>query len=76
MTGREALPRDGDEPVFDEPWQGRAVALAVEAIERLGLPWDEFRSRLVAAIDADPDRPYYDSWVIALEGLVADKGAL
>ena len=71
MTGREALPRDDGGPVFNEPWEGRAVALAVETTSRLGLPWDEFRSRLIAAIDEDPDRPYYESWVIALERLVA-----
>jgi len=72
MTGREALPRVGADPVFNAPWEGRAVALAVETTARLGLPWDEFRSRLIAAIDEDGDRPYYESWVIALERLVAD----
>ena len=72
MGGIEAPPlRDGD-PCFAEPWQGRAFALAVETVARLGIPWDAFRDRLVAAIAADPDRPYYDAWLEALEALVLD----
>lgn len=57
---------------FTEPWQSRAVATAVEAVRGFGIGWDEFRQRLMAAIDEDPHRPYYDSWVIALERLVRD----
>ena len=29
---------------------------------------------LGAAIDADPERPYYESWTAALEALVTDFG--
>jgi hypothetical protein len=32
-------------------------------------PWDAFRDRLKAAIAEQPDRPYYDSWMVALEQL-------
>ncbi len=76
MTSAGALPDDLDQPrdngelVFDAPWQARAVALAVALIAQLGLPWDEFRSRLIAAVAEDPDRPYYESWTVALEDLV------
>ena len=55
-----------------EPWQGRAVALAVETCRRLDLPWDAFRDRLKAAVAEDPERPYYDSWLVALEALVTE----
>jgi nitrile hydratase accessory protein len=73
MVGPEALPRaDDGEPVFDEPWQGRAVAVAVETIASLGLSWEEFRSRLIDAIGDDPHRDYYESWLVALEALVAE----
>lgn len=66
---------DAEELVaFTEPWQGRAVAIAVETVDGLGVTWDDFRHRLMAAIDDDPQRPYYDSWVIALERLVVDTG--
>jgi nitrile hydratase accessory protein len=68
-------PTRDSEPVFAEPWEGRAFALAVETIERLGLPWDAFRERLMAAIAEDSDRPYYESWLAALERLVLDHHA-
>ena len=57
---------DHDLP-FTEPWQARAFALAVVAADRSGAPWDEFRDRLKAAIAARPERPYYESWLDALE---------
>lgn len=74
MAGPGALPRDNGELVFAAPWQGRALALAVELIERLGLPWDEFRQRLITAVGEEPERPYYESWTSALESLVMDHG--
>jgi len=69
---REMLPRQNGELVFDAPWQGRVLAMAVGVVDSLGLEWDDFRQRLIAAIDADPERPYYESWTVALEGLVDD----
>jgi hypothetical protein len=73
MEGEAALPRRADgEPVFDEPWQGRAVAVAIETVAALGLSWDEFRGHLIDAIGADPRRNYYESWLEALDHLVAD----
>jgi hypothetical protein len=72
MTGPEALPRSADEPVFTEPWQGRAVGLAVETVHQLGLEWDDFRRHLIEAISEQPRRPYYESWIIALERLSSD----
>jgi len=74
MDGEGALPRDNGELVFDAPWQARAVALAVAVVEEAGVPWDEFRSRLIAAIGEAPERPYYASWAIALESLVVGLG--
>ena len=74
MTGTAAPPTSNGELVFDEPWQARAFGLAVATVERLGLPWDDFRDRLIAAIAADPDRPYYESWLAGLESLVLDHG--
>ncbi len=70
MDGSAALPRDNGELVFDEPWEARALAMAVALTEKLGLPWDEFRHRLMRAVADDPDRPYYQSWAVALESLV------
>ncbi|HEX4821326.1 MAG TPA: nitrile hydratase accessory protein [Acidimicrobiales bacterium] len=73
MDGASALPRDNGELVFSAPWEARAVAMAVALVERLELPWDAFRERLIAAVADDPDRPYYESWASALEQLIVDE---
>jgi hypothetical protein len=63
----------GPERPFDEPWQARAFAVAVLTVDRLGLPWDTFRDHLKAAITEAPDRPYWGSWLAALEALTAES---
>jgi len=71
MTGTAEMPRRADgEPVFDEPWHGRAVAMAIETVANLDLEWDAFRDQLIAAITADQHRAYYESWLVALEALI------
>ena len=72
MDGVASLPCDNGELVFDAPWQGRVLAMAVGLVQQLDLRWDEFRARLVNAITDHPDRPYYESWTAALEALVID----
>ena len=68
----ESLPRDNGELVFEAPWQARALAIAVALVDKLGLPWDSFRRRLMDEIANDPQRPYYESWGAALESMVVD----
>ncbi len=58
--------------MFAAPWEGRAFGLALDIVEQRGLPWDAFRELLIAAIAEEPGRPYYESWVVALERLVAE----
>ena len=77
------LPRDNGELVFEEPWQGRALGMVVVALDRLGLPWDDFRRHLASAIAArpatateSPAAAYYAAWLDALEGLVAEHGLI
>jgi hypothetical protein len=48
--------------------------MAVVAAERMGVDWDEFRDRLKAAIAEQPERPYYEAWMDALERLVDELG--
>ena len=78
MTGapldEESLPRDNGELVFEAPWQARALAIAVALVEKLDVPWDTFRRRLIEQIAEDPQRPYYESWGAALESMVVDLG--
>ena len=74
MVGPAALPRHNGELVFDAPWQGRALGLALGLVQATGLGWDSFRRRLVDAVTAAPERPYYESWAVALEALAVDAG--
>jgi nitrile hydratase accessory protein len=74
MSGSAALPRSNGELVFSAPWEGRAFAMAVGLVDALGLDWEEFRSRLIEEIGAAPERPYYESWLAALERLASDHG--
>lgn len=74
MDGPAAPPRDNGELVFNAPWEGRVFAMAVALVERLDVPWDEFRQRLIAAIARDPARPYYESWAAALESMIVEHG--
>ena len=69
MDGPEALPRSNGELVFSAPWEGRVFGLALALVRAHGLAWDEFRTRLIAAIAAEPSRPYFESWTAALEAL-------
>jgi nitrile hydratase accessory protein len=73
------LPRANGELVFEEPWQGRALGMGVVALQRAGIPWDEFRTHLAAAIAARPPAAgeshataYYAAWLDALEAVLAE----
>jgi nitrile hydratase accessory protein len=76
MSGAAAPPRRNGELVFDAPWQGRAFGMAIAVVQRLGLQWKDFQQRLIAAIAAHPEAPYYDCWIAALEQLLLDYAVL
>ena len=64
-------PRSNGELVFEAPWQSRVFGLCA-AIVKTCFEGDRepFRRQLIAAIAAEPDRPYWDSWTVALEQLL------
>jgi hypothetical protein len=65
------LPRRNGELVFDAPWESAVFALAAAVVEHVfGGDREPFRQQLIAAIAADPGRPYWESWTAALEALV------
>lgn len=75
-------PLAGDEPVFREPWEAHAFALAVSLHESGLFTWPEWAAALSTQIvraqaegDADLGDTYYQHWLKALETLVAAKGA-
>jgi nitrile hydratase accessory protein len=75
------LPRDAEGPIFREPWEAQAFAMAV-ALHRKGLfTWNEWAATLAEEIkraqqagDPDAGDTYYLHWLAALERLVAEKG--
>jgi nitrile hydratase accessory protein len=75
------LPRSAEGPVFREPWEAQAFAMAVALQARGVFSWSEWAARLGAEIkraqaqgDPDTGETYYRHWLAALEGLVAEKG--
>jgi nitrile hydratase accessory protein len=75
------LPRDEGGPVFAEPWQAQAFALAVKLSEQGHFTWKEWAASLAEELQAaarrgEPDdgSRYYEHWLTALERLVTAKG--
>jgi nitrile hydratase accessory protein len=75
------LPRDQEGPVFAEPWQAQAFALAVRLSAQGHFTWKEWAAALAAELKAAADRGeaddgsrYYHHWLAALERLVVAKG--
>jgi nitrile hydratase accessory protein len=74
------IPRDTEGPVFREPWEAQAFAMAVALHERGAFSWTEWAAALAIEIkraqaEGDPDTgvTYYRHWLAALEKLVAAK---
>jgi nitrile hydratase accessory protein len=74
------LPRDEEGPVFAEPWQAQAFALAVKLSELGHFTWSEWAAVLADELKADAarDEPddgsrYYHCWLAALERFVVAK---
>jgi len=81
LTQLPAIPKDDAGPVFREPWEAQAFAMAVALSERGMFTWKEWASYLADEIAAarargevDDGSRYYHYWLAALEKLVADKG--
>jgi len=71
------LPQDGEGPVFSEPWQASAFALAVSLSRAGHFSWSEWAATLgeelqASAARGEPDdgSHYYHCWLAALERLV------
>jgi nitrile hydratase accessory protein len=76
------IPRGEDGPVFREPWEAQAFAIAVALHQRGLFTWPEWAATLAGEIEraraeGDPDLgdTYYRHWLAALERLAAEKGA-
>ena len=75
------LPRDEEGPVFREPWEAQAFAMALALHGRGLFTWTEWAATLAdeikrAQASGDPDHgeTYYRHWLATLERLVSAKG--
>src|SRR6201993_3924179 len=80
-AGMPDLPRDEGGPVFREPWEAQAFALAVALNERGVFTWSEWAAalseeikRAQAAGDPDTGETYYRHWLATLERLLPPQG--
>jgi nitrile hydratase accessory protein len=76
-----SIPCDAEGPVFREPWEAQAFAMALTLHERGLFNWNEWAAtlseeikRAQAAGDPDTGETYYRHWMAALERLIANKG--
>ena len=76
-----SIPRDADGPVFREPWEAQAFAMALALHERGMFTWSEWAAILADEIkraqrggDPDTGETYYRHWLAALERIVVEKG--
>jgi nitrile hydratase accessory protein len=77
----QSIPRNSEGPVFREPWEAQAFALALSLQERGVFTWCEWAATLgdeikkaQAAGDPDTGETYYHHWLATLERIVAEKG--
>jgi nitrile hydratase accessory protein len=75
------IPVDADGPVFREPWEAHAFAMALTLHDRGLFTWKEWAAALAgeikraqAAGDPDTGETYYRHWLATLEKLIAEKG--
>jgi nitrile hydratase accessory protein len=80
LTALPRFPRDEDGPVFAEPWQAEAFALAVRLSAQGFFTWKEWASSLAEELatpqksgESDDNSRYYHCWLTALERLVIAK---
>ena len=81
VAAAPGIPRDTGGPVFREPWEAQAFAIAVALHERGLFDWGEWTAvlgdeikRAQAGGDPDTGETYYRHWLAALERIAAEKG--
>ncbi len=75
--------KDEQQPVFAEPWEAHAFAIAVKLSEKGLLKWSEWTNALAEEIkeakeQGNPDfgNTYYKFWLSALETILLEKKIL
>ncbi len=83
MSAQDALaaisdiPRADNEPIFAEPWEARAFAMAVSLNEAGLFTWPQWAEKFAAALKANSEAggclSYYQVWLETLETIIVDK---
>ena len=75
--------KDEQQPVFAEPWEAHAFAIAVKLSEKGLFKWSEWTNTLAEEIkeakeQGNPDfgNTYYQFWLSALETILLEKNIL
>jgi nitrile hydratase accessory protein len=75
------IPRDERGPVFREPWEAHAFAIALALYDQGLFTWPEWAAMLAeeirkaqAAGDPGSGETYYRHWLATLERMVTEKG--
>ena len=81
FASADGMPRDANGPVFAEPWQAQAFALAVQLNKAGCFTWKEWANELATVLREAASREsqsdgshYYYHWLLALERLCLSKG--
>ena len=81
MSAVPGIPHDADGPVFRDPWEAQAFAMALALHARGLFTWNEWAAALAdeikhAQANGDPDtgETYYRHWLATLERLISVKG--
>ena len=81
LLATPGMPQLDGEPVFAEPWQAQAFAMALALHQRGVFTWTDWATLLgeeiqKARANGDPDdgSTYYRHWLATLERVVALKG--
>jgi nitrile hydratase accessory protein len=80
LSALPRVPHDAGGPVFAEPWQAQAFALAVRLSKQGHFTWTEWAATLsdelkldAARGEADDGSRYYHCWLAALERLMVSN---
>lgn len=75
------IPRDERGPIFREPWEAHAFAMALALYDRGLFTWPEWAAMLAeeirkaqAAGDPGSGETYYRHWLATLERMITEKG--
>ena len=82
LTDIPSIPRNEEGPVFREPWEAQTFAMTLKLYQGGLFTWQEWANTLATEIksaqqagDPDTGKTYYHHWLVALERIVAEKGA-